>query len=110
MIDVRCVNEQLDAFNVHDLDAFLDCYTTDAVIGSLTGGVIAETRAQWRDYYTTMFRDEPEINATLLHRIIVGRIVADLELIGGIEGPARESLVLYQLGETGYIDRVWFAR
>lgn len=110
MTDSRFVDEQLLAFNRHDVDGFLACYSDDAVLSSLTGGPIATGMAEWRAYYVAMFDREPTIRAELLHRTIVNGIVADLEMIHADCVEPRQSLVLYKVADDARIGAVWFAR
>ena len=110
MTDCRFFDEQLLAFNRHDVDAFLACYRYDALLASLTGGAIVTGITEWRRYYVDMFECEPTIRAELLQRTVVNGIVADLEMIHADGVEPRQSLVLYKVTDDARIGAVWFAR
>jgi len=74
------VQAQLDAFNAKDVDALLRAYAPDAEQFALHGQRLAKGHDELRQRYTLRFT-EPDLDARLLSRMVMGNIVTDLELI-----------------------------
>ena len=104
------VETQLQAFNQHDLEAFVACFTEDICACSLTDGPYLIGREQLREAYRDLFARNPDIQAIPLYRAVVGQFVTDHERIVGRNGaPDRDSVVAYRL-RGALIDRFWFVR
>ena len=74
------VQAQLDAYNARDLDALMATYAPDAQQFALHGALLAEGHAQIRPRYEARFV-EPDLQARLLSRTVMGNIVTDLEVV-----------------------------
>ena len=74
------VQQQVDAYNARDLDAWLATYAPDAMQFELHGGLLASGHAEMRARMAVRFA-EPDLHAQLLSRIVMGQIVTDYELI-----------------------------
>lgn len=105
----QCAQTQLDAYNTHDLDAFLSVYAEDTLIQRLADGeTLMSGMAQMRAGYGQLFRDQPNIHAGLADRIVLGEFVVDLEqLTGRSDGAERRAAAIYHV-RAGLIRRVWF--
>jgi putative hydrolase of HD superfamily len=79
------VQRQVDAYNAHDLEAFVATYTDDVVITVASSGqVVVQGKAALREVFGGLFRGSPTVNArvaeqrtegdsvVLLHEIITG--------------------------------------
>ncbi len=75
------VQRQLDAYNGHDVDAFLGCYAADAVIRHADGRVLMTGHDEMRARYQGLFERHPDLTATVSHRIVVGDWVVDEEQV-----------------------------
>jgi uncharacterized protein (TIGR02246 family) len=109
MIPEDVVQRQLDTFNAHDLEAFLESFTDDVVIHDLLdGSPILEGRHAFRARYERVFRDRPRVHAELVGRIVIGDIVVDRErLTDGEEHPPEDALAIYEVvGDR--VRRMWF--
>lgn len=100
------VTEQVAAYNAHDVDRFLDCYTPDAVLSELDGPALMRGREDMRRQYSALFRVYPTITAAISTQIRVGDYTILEEIITGTD-PQRRGVAIYH--QTGHlIDRVVF--
>lgn len=107
---VALVQRQLDTYNARDLEAFLDCYADDCIIGDLNGAITQDGKAVIRERYTAMFAKFPENKALLVNRIALGNTVVDHEDV--IRAPGGErffAIAIYTIA-GGKIARVDFAK
>jgi len=74
------VQAQLDAYNAKDLDALMATYAPNAQQFALHGALLAEGHEQIRPRYEARFV-EPDLQARLLSRTVMGNIVTDLEIV-----------------------------
>jgi hypothetical protein len=106
MTDPRAVVEQqLAAYNSHDIDAFAATYAEDVVVHRRDGSQLQGRRAL-RDKYAGQFADG-RCRAEVLARLSEGDWVVDHELAHGIGDDPIRVLVAYRVRE-GLIDRVDF--
>ena len=107
---LHIVQAQLEAYNAKDIDALLRTYATDAELRTLHGEPLAKGHAQLSLLFRKRF-EEPDLQARLLSRIVVGHIVTDSELVtrNFPEGRgALEMLCIYEVID-GRIKRASFA-
>jgi hypothetical protein len=107
----RLAQAQLDAYNAHDIDAFVSCYHPQVQIYDLHSGALTmQGHAAMRERYGKMFQTKPELHATLVNRIVVNNTAVDHErVVGLVDGTLVEVIATYQV-EDGVILRVWFAK
>jgi putative hydrolase of HD superfamily len=74
------VQAQLDAYNAKDLDALMATYAPHAQQFALHGALLAEGHDQIRPRYEARFV-EPDLQARLLSRTVLGNFVTDLEIV-----------------------------
>lgn len=77
---IAVVQAQLDAYNAKDLDALMATYAPNAQQFALHGALLAERHEQIRPRYEARFV-EPDLQARLLSRTVMGNIVTDLEIV-----------------------------
>lgn len=101
------VETQIEAYNAHDLEGFLACYSPDIVIRDGEGIIVAQGIDEMRAQFSDLFRASPALRAAILTRIDVGEYVVLEERIEGYGGePLRGVMVYHQTGDI--IDRaVW---
>jgi hypothetical protein len=107
---LEVIQRQLAAYNAKDIDALLATYAVDAEQYTLHGERLAKGHAEMRPRFLTRFA-EPNLNARLLSRTVMGHIVVDLELItrNFPEGIGTvEMLCVYEF-KNGLIQKVSFA-
>ena len=103
------VQEQLDAYNNKDLEAWLNTYANNAVQSTTEGEILADGREQMAKNMVIRFA-EPDLFAKLLHRIVCDNTVVDHEIItrNFPEGKGTiEMLCIYQV-ENGLIQKGQF--
>jgi hypothetical protein len=102
------VQRQLDAFNSRDVDALLSVYAEDAQQFEHPSTLLAMGSAELRKRFTVRFQ-EPNLHASLIHRIVAGAIVIDHEKVTRTfpEGAGEAELVMIYEVENGRIRRAW---
>ncbi|HEU4457378.1 MAG TPA: nuclear transport factor 2 family protein [Longimicrobium sp.] len=90
------VQEQLDAYNAHDLPRFLACYAPDVRVEDAEGRTLSTGLEAMRQRYGAMFAAHPDLRATLNARMRAGEFVVDDEeaTYGGDSGPLQTMRVL----------------
>ena len=102
------VQAQLEAYNAHDIDAFVATYADDAQIFEHPAKLLATGPAQLRERYTARFK-EPNLRAVVAKRIVMGNMVIDHERVTRTfpEGPGMlEAVAIYEV-QSGKIAKVW---
>jgi hypothetical protein len=100
------VGRQVDAYNTHDLEAFVACYAVDVVVMSGTGQVMLEGSDALRQQYGQWFRDMPDLHAAVLGRVAHGSWVVDDERAASPSlGLEMGGLIAYRI-QGDVIDRV----
>jgi hypothetical protein len=103
------VQQQLEAYNARDIDAFMACWAEDGEYYEFPSRLLAQGAAQIRERHVIRFQ-EPNLFGRLLHRSVVGDIVIDHEEVTRTfpEGPGRvEVFAIYAIAE-GKIAKAWF--
>jgi hypothetical protein len=102
------VQAQLEAYNAHDIDAFVATYADDAQIFEHPAKLLAAGPAQLRERYTARFK-EPNLRAVVAKRIVMGNMVIDHERVTRTfpEVPGMlEGVAIYEV-QSGKIAKVW---
>jgi hypothetical protein len=73
------VQEQLDAYNAHDLERFLACYAPDIRIENAEGQTVGSGLESMRKQYGALFAAHPDLHATVNARMRLGEFVVDEE-------------------------------
>jgi hypothetical protein len=99
------VEQQLAAYNRHDIDAFAATYAEDVVINRRNGEQLLGRQAL-RETYAPLFA-RGGCHAEILGRLCEGDWVVDHEVAHGVGDEPLRVLVAYRVRE-GRIDRVDF--
>ena len=103
------VQRQLDAYNAHNLNDFLDCYAEDVCVRELASNdVIAQGKPAMRELYASLFESSPLLHARVLTRITEGHTVVDHEEVEGLGDTIERTVAIYRI-EGATIQDVWFA-
>jgi hypothetical protein len=107
----EAAQEQLEAYNARDLEAFLRPYAEDALLMRLPGEeVVAHGHEAMRRIYRKLFAESPDLHCHLLGRILQGRFVVDHEKVSGLRGgESAHAVAIYEVS-GGFIRRVWFLK
>ncbi len=102
------VQKQVDAYNAHDLDAFVACYGPAIEFRTMDGNVGAEKGlAPLRKGYSDLFKRFPALKVKILQRICQGAFVIDQEQAEGMGPKPVTVTAIYEIAQ-GKIVRVWF--
>jgi hypothetical protein len=93
------VQQQLDAYNAHDIAAFAAMYATDAELIEYPAKPLMKGADKVAEAYGPRFRDA-RLHAVIDKRIVMGNIVVDHEKITRTfpEGPGKvDAIVIYEV-------------
>ncbi len=100
------VQQQLNAYNAHDLDAFLEPYADDVELYEFPGKLIMKGKENMRKDYAFLSK-VPNLYCKIQKRIIQGNMVIDHEEVSGF-GPKPLYAVAIYVVEKGKISKVYF--
>lgn len=102
------VQRQLEAYNARDIEALLATYAEDAELYEHPTRLLARGSAALRERFSSRFL-EPNLHATLLKRILLGKKVVDYENVTRTfpEGTGSLEIVMIYEVEAGRITRAW---
>jgi putative hydrolase of HD superfamily len=107
---VKVVQEQVDAYNAHAIDAFAACYADNARIYDLSGKrpVITGTAAL-KKTYAFLTKVPKDYHVEIVQRTATGPTVVDHERVIGLPaGKGQpEAIAVYEVRD-GKIQNVWF--
>jgi uncharacterized protein (TIGR02246 family) len=95
----RIVQQQLDAYNARNMEAFLATYADDAELFTFPATLVTKGKDDMRTRYTPRFADTL-LHCVILKRIVMGDTVIDHERIQVTlpEGPGvMEAIVIYEV-------------
>lgn len=102
------VQRQVEAYNAHDLEAFVACYDPAIEFRTLDGGVGPDKgTAALRKAYSDLFKQHPALKVKILNRICQGAFIIDQEEAEGMGSAPLTVTAIYQVVD-GKILRVWF--
>jgi hypothetical protein len=103
------VQRQLDAYNARDIEALMATYADDARQFEHPSKLLASGSAELRERFAARFK-EPNLHATLIHRIVMGQVVIDQEKVARTfpEGTGTIELVAIYEVQNGRIAKAWF--
>lgn len=107
----ECAQQQLDAYNARDIDAFANVYSPDIICYDLDSGeAFCHGRTQLIERYGAMFTASPDLHCQLVQRIVCGQWVFDEEVVTGQRTSAPiHATAVYDV-QRGFIQRAWFVR
>lgn len=103
-------NEQLEAYNSRDIEAFLKPYSDTVKVYNEKHELLYQGIETMRTQYGSMFERTPDLNCKLLNRIAVGNTVIEHEEVVFGEGRKIYAIVMYKVGfdkiqEVHFLDR-----
>jgi len=99
---------QLDAYNNHDIDAFIAQYADDVVVRLFPSNqVLFSDSAKMAEHYAQNRFNLTDLHAQLVERLVQGNIVIDKELVTGLEGAPLSVIAMYEV-VADKIQNVWF--
>lgn len=98
---------QLEAYNAHDLEAFLPFFSdTVAVIRPPASEPVLRGKAAFAEFYRTERFCLPALHAEVVSRMVLGNKVIDHERITGLGDTPFEVAVVYEVRD-GLIQTMW---
>lgn len=101
------VQKQLNAYNLHDIEAFLDTYADDVELFEFPNKPIGKGKEQMRKEYGVMFKQVPSLHCQVTERIVQGNTIIDHESVTGFGNSPLKAIAIYEV-EKGKIQRVYF--
>ena len=98
--------QQLNAYNAHDLEAFLAPYAEDVEIFMFPGKQALKGKADMRRQYQFVTKT-PKLYCRLVNRIVEGNMVIDQEEVWGFGDKPVTAVAMYII-ENGKISKVYF--
>jgi imidazolonepropionase-like amidohydrolase len=101
------VQQQLNAYNNRDIDAFLAPYSDSVEIYEFPAKLLSKGKDKMRTDYAGMFRQTPELHCKLVNRVVQGNTVIDQESVTGFGPNAFKAIAIYKIAK-GKIQQVYF--
>ena len=112
MKDVQTLaQEQLEAYNTKNLEAFLKPYAPLVEAYDLAKGeLLFKGLEAMAARYGPCFKANPGLHCDLMGRWVMGHFCIDQESITGLaSGSTHQAIAIYQ-AESGLISKIWFLR
>lgn len=102
------VQQQLNAYNARNIDAFLEPYSDNVELYNFPDKLLGKGKEIMRQQYGEMFSQLPNLHCEIKKRIINGNTIIDHESISGIGQPKNaEAIAIYKI-ENNKIVKVYF--
>lgn len=101
------VQQQLNAYNARDLEAFLAPYSDSVELYEFPNKLVSKGKEQMRSGYGPMFKNTPELHCEIVKRIVLGNTIIDHERVSGFGNNKNEAIAIYEI-DKGKIVRVYF--
>lgn len=103
------VEQQLNAYNARDIDAFMQWWADDCEYYAFPSQLLARGADAIRERHLARF-EEPNLHGRLLHRAVVGNLVVDQERVTRTfpEGPGEVDVLAIYKVVGGKIAKAWF--
>jgi len=104
----KVVQEQLDAYNSRNIEAFVNTYSDDVEVFDFPNKSRFEGKDKMRESYGGFFESTPDLNCEIKNRIVIGNKVIDEEFLT-INGINYNAVAIYEV-ENRKIAKVTFVR
>jgi len=106
----KLAQQQLDAYNNRDAEAFILPYAEDVKVFNFPDQLLYEGRDEMYGLYGRMFSRTPDLHCKLVNRIVLGNTVIDQEEVTiRKEEPPMRAIAIYKIRD-GKIAEVYFIR
>lgn len=104
------VQQQLNAYNERNIDAFLEPYADNVELYTFPDKLLGIGKEVMRKQYGEMFSQLPNLHCEIKKRIVNGNTVIDHESVSGIGQPKNlEAVAIYKI-ENNKIAKVYFIK
>jgi imidazolonepropionase-like amidohydrolase len=93
----QLAQQQLNAYNARDIDAFLEPYSEDVKIYGFPNQLQMEGKEAMRKGYANMFENTPDLHCELINRMVNGNTVIDQELVTGFQNGPLKAIAIYKI-------------
>ena len=101
------VQQQLNAYNHRNMEAFLAPYSDSVELYEFPGTLFAKGKEQMRAAYKGMFEQVSGLHCELVNRIVQGNTVIDHESVSGFGPQKLKAIAVYTI-EKNRIQKVYF--
>ena len=102
------VQAQFEAYNAHDIEAFMSCFSEDFKGYRMPSESPSTTgKESLREFYVNNRFNNPKRKAELISRTIMGNKVFDHEFIHGLSDEPLESVAVFEIKDN-LISTAWF--
>jgi imidazolonepropionase-like amidohydrolase len=101
------VQEQVNGYNLRNIDAFIAPYSDTVVVYNTNGTVMMRGKEEIRTDYTKYFNKMPEAHCQIVNRMVLGNTIVDQERITSATSKPLEAIAVYKI-EHGKIVTVHF--
>jgi len=93
------IQKQVEAYNARNLSDFLDCHHPEIQLFNFSESVpFAVGIPSVRKIYQLVFDTSPNLNAEIVHRMVLNNTVIDHEIVSGRSGVERiEIIAIYEI-------------
>jgi hypothetical protein len=107
----KAVQGQLDSYNAHNLEEFLNWYSEDIMgIDLDTDKILFSGKSEMRPRYKARFENK-YLNCELVNRMVLNRTIIDHERITWDDSnETYDAIAIYDIGEDGLINAVRFTK
>jgi len=106
------IKRNVDAYNAHDIHAFMATFANDAEIYEFPAKLLMKGSSQIEDFYANKRFNDPTLHLDIANRIVMDHIIVDHEKIvmAYPEGPGRfEAIATYEV-QGGKIQKITLIR
>lgn len=89
--------QQLNAYNARDIEAFLEPYSDSVRIYSFPNKLMMQGKKAMRANYSSMFTNIKELHCELVNRIVQGNTVIDQERVTGFGNKPLSAIAIYKI-------------
>jgi imidazolonepropionase-like amidohydrolase len=101
------VQQQLNAYNNRDIEAFLAPYSDSVEIYQFPAKLLLKGKEKMRPDYAGMFQRVKVLHCKLVNRVVEGNTVIDQESVTGFGPDAFKAIAIYKISK-GKIQQVYF--
>ncbi len=108
MIPEELVQEQLEAYNVQDLERFVACFSEDVQVYQFPNVLLYSGNINFENHYAKAWAMNPNQKAIVNQRISLGNLIIDKEkVLGRASGEVVQVIAMYKV-EGEKITQVFF--
>ena len=101
------VQRQLNAYNLRNIDGFLEPYADDVELYTFPDKLIGKGKDNMRNLYSAFFEHVPALHCEIQSRIVKGKVVIDHERVTGTGKGNLDAIAIYHI-ENNKIKKVYF--